>query len=283
MVRLAALIVALLCAAGAGAQTPPPAAPLPDASSLPDMPGNLRMPGADHRECGPSKWSALCPAGRWTHFSRIDLDVTAPGSFNARYEIEQAANGEMHVTYREQAGKESRGGEAVLFGAEGLAYRTRETFAEAGNIIDYMLSTPILMSRLSALLLDLGFLGPPSDVNAPQAIKASSETQYLRTDAPRKAILYGAPWSMSGTVRRAGPDKVGFSLRLQYRPVDRNGNAIPGKTETVKLDGTAYYGAPRPALPDSMDLTGWKILRVGDAAPQPAAPTLVEARRALGS
>ncbi|MFO1312685.1 MAG: hypothetical protein U1F41_11555 [Burkholderiales bacterium] len=282
MVRLAALIVALLCAAGAGAQTPPPAAPLPDASSLPDMPGNLRMPGADHRECGPSKWSALCPAGRWTHFSRIDLDVTAPGSFNARYEIEQAANGEMHVTYREQRGKELHGGEIVLFGTEGLAYRSREKFPDPANIIDYMLTTPILMSRLSALLLDLGFLGPPSEVGAPQGVKASNDSQYLRTDAPRKAVLYGAPWSMNGTVRRAGPDKVGFSLRLTYRPVDRNGNALAGKTEAIRLEGTAFFGPPRPTLPDSMDLSGWKMMRVGETAPQPSAPTLDEARRALG-
>ena len=280
MARLAALLF-VLCASTAGAQAPP-AAPLPETPSLPEMPGNLRMPGADHRECGPSKWSALCPAGRWTHFSHIDVKVTAPGGFSARYEIEQAANGEMHVTYREQNGKDSRGGEAVLFGNDGLAFRSREKFDEAGNIIDYMLSAPILMSSLSALLLDLGFLGPPADVNASQAIKASSETQYLRTDAPRKAILYGAPWSMNGTVRRAGPDKVGFTLRLQYRPVDRNGNALPGKTESVKLEGTAFFGPPRPTLPGSMDLSGWKMVRVGEGTSQASSPTLDEARRAFG-
>ncbi len=281
MARPTVLLFVLLCAASAGAQVPPAAAPLPETPSLPQVPGSLRMPGADHRECGPSKWSALCPAGRWTQFSQADIKVTAPGNFSARYELEQAANGEMHVTYREQSGKDTRGGEIVLFGIDGMAFRSREKFPDPGNIIDYMVTAPILMSRLSALLLDLGFLGPPSDVNAPQAIRASSNSQYLRTDAPRKAVLYGAPWSMTGAVRRAGPDKVGFSLRLQYRPVDRYGNAIAAKTETVRLEGTVYFGPARPALPDSMDLTGWKMMKVGDDAERPSAPTLDEARQAL--
>lgn len=280
MVRPIALACLLGCAALAGAQAPP-VAPLPDASSLPKASPSLRMPGADHRECGPSKWSALCPAGRWTGFSQIDLKVTAPEGFSARYEIEQAANGEMHVTYREQIGKGTRGGEVVLFGLDGLAYRSGEKFPEPATIVDYMTTTPILMSKLAAMLLDLGFLGPPSDVRASQAIKASNETQYLRTDAPRKAVLYGAPWTMTGTVRRAGPDKVGFALRLQFRPVDRYGNAIAGKSETVRLEGTASYGPRREALPDSMDLAGWKVMRIGEDVERPGASNLAEARKAL--
>jgi len=239
------------------------------------------MPGADHRECGPTKWSALCAAGRWTFFSRIDLRVTAP-QFRARYEIEHAANGEMNATYREEIGKKSRAGEVVLFGIDGLAYRTREKFGDPDDIIDYSLSSPIMMAQLSALLLDLGVLGPPSDVSAPQAITASSSTQYIRTSAPRQALLYGAPWNMSGTVRRTGPDKVGFNLRLRFHPVDRNGNAIASKTETVTLEGVATYAPRREALPDSMDLAGFKLIRVGGGgAPLPAAATLKAARDSL--
>jgi hypothetical protein len=236
------------------------------------------MPGADHRECGPTKWSALCPAGRWTQFSQIELRVGAPG-FTARYEIEQAANGEMHTTYREHAGKDARGGEIVLFGDDGMAYRSRDAFPDQASIVDYTLTSPILMSQLAALLLDLAVLGPPSDVNAPQAVKASSSSQYLRVQAPRKALLFGAPWNAAGTVRRVEPDKVGFTLRLAYRPVDRYGNATPGKTEVVTLEGSASYAPRRESLPDSMDLTGWKVMRVGDEAERPKARTLAEARQ----
>src|SRR5690348_744172 len=104
--RLPFFLVLAVLALGAQAQTPPPVAPLPDASALPD-PGRARLPGADHRECGPTQWSALCAAGRWALFSHMDLRVTAP-AFSARYELEPAANGELHATYREQVGKVSR-------------------------------------------------------------------------------------------------------------------------------------------------------------------------------
>jgi len=278
--HLRAFLLAAALASCACAQTPPPSAPLPDASALPTMPSNPRMPGADHRECGPSKWSALCAAGRWTFFSQIDIRVAAPG-FSARYKVEQADNGEMHATYSEQAAKDARGGEVVIFGTDGFAYRSRDKFADPGDALDGTISTPIMMSQLAALLLDLGVIGPPGDVRAQQAITAESATQYIRTAAPRAVLLYGAPWSMSGTARQAGKDKVGFNLRLRFHPVDRYGNANADKTETITLEGTVSFAPRRPTLPDSMDLTGWKVMRAGDDSRLPDAPTLREARQSL--
>jgi hypothetical protein len=275
--RLRAFLTVASLAVCAHAQTPPPVAPLPDVSALPKAPANRGLPGADHRECGPTKWSALCAEGRWTLFSHIDLGVTAPG-FSARYEIEQAENREMHATYREQIGKDSRGGEIVIFGIDGFAYRTREKFDSPGHAIDYTLSAPIMFSQLAALLLDLGVIGPPSDVTAPRTITASSATQYIRTAAPRKALLYGAPWNMTGTVRPGGGDKVGFNLRLRFHPVDRNGNAIANKTDFVTLEGTATFSPRRATLPDTMDLAGWKVMRAGDDTPVGDAASLKDAR-----
>jgi hypothetical protein len=278
--HLRAFLFATALTSCAYAQTPPPVAPLPEASALPQMPSDLRMPGADHRECGPSKWSAVCAAGRWTLFSQIDLRVAAP-RFAARYQIEQADNGEMHATYSEQVGRDARGGEVVIFGMDGFAYRSREKFADPGNALDYAISTPIMMSQLASLLLDLGVIGPPADVGSQQAITASSATQYIRTAAPRTVLLYGAPWNMRGTARRVAKDKVGFNLRLRFHPVDRYGNANADKTETITLEGTVSFAPRRATLPDSMDLTGWKVMRAGDDTPLPDAPTLRDARQSV--
>jgi len=118
-------------------------------------------------------------------------------------------------------------------------------------------------------------------VRAQQAITAESATQYIRTAAPRAVLLYGAPWSMSGTARQAGKDKVGFNLRLRFHPVDRYGNANADKTETITLEGTVSFAPRRATLPDSMDLTGWKVMRAGDDSRLPDAPTLREARQSL--
>jgi len=274
-----ALIAASLAVSLSFAQTPPPAAALPNPNALPAMPPITGLPGPDPRLCGPTKFSALCAAGRWAQFSRMDIKVSA-GGYAADYSIEQADSGEVHATYRERVAGHERGGEIILIGSEGFAYRSRENFPDPGSIIDYAMSNPIMMSQLAALLLDLGVLGPPAEVAAPQPIKATNATQYLRTAAPRAAVLYGAPWTMSGTVRRAGPDAIGFTLRLRYAPVDRYGIAVKGKTDTVTLEGTASYAPRRTTFPDSFDLVGWKIMKLD--TPFADVATLGAAREALG-
>lgn len=274
------LLWLLLAAAAAVAQTPPRVAPLPDASAVPGMPADTRLPGPDPRQCGDSKWSALCPQGRWTQFSRIDLKVSAP-EFSAHYNIEIAANGEQHTTYRERVGRTDRGGEIVIFGIEGFAYRSRDKFPDTGTaIIDYTVSSPLMMSQLAALLLDVGALVAPAEITKPATIRAENATQYIRTAAPRMAALYGPPWSLTGTVRPAGPQEIGFSLRLRYRPVDSRGAVVQGKTETVTLEGTASFAPRRPTLPDTFDLTGWKLMR-GDTALR-GVDNLADAREAAG-
>src|SRR5690242_5187648 len=85
----------------AQAQAPPRGAPLPDLSALPTAPPDLRLPGPDPRECGPTKFSALCAEGRWLQFARIAMKGAGP-KFAADYTIDQAVNGEMHATYRER-------------------------------------------------------------------------------------------------------------------------------------------------------------------------------------
>src|SRR5690242_4790878 len=230
-------LIFLFATAVAYAQAPPRAAPLPDLNALPAPPPDLRLPGTDPRQCGPTKFSALCAEGRWLQFARIAVKVSAP-RFTGDYTIDQAENGEMHATYRERIGGNARGGEIILVGSEGFAYRSRDAFPDPGSIIDYTTSNALMMAQLTALLLDLGVLGPPSEVAGPQAIKAGNATQHLRTAAPRIAVLYGAPWSMTGTVRRADRDAIAFNLRLRYVPVDRQGNVIRGKAETITLTGT---------------------------------------------
>ena len=278
---VAALALAAVLAAGAAqAQTtPPPAASLPDAGALPQAPVNARLPGVDTRECGTAKWSALCAAGRWSQYSTIDLETKTPG-FTAHYTLEQVGNGDLHATYREESRAGRRGGEALLIGAEGIAYRTRDTLPPPDTIVDYMLSAPLMMSQLAAVLLDQGALVAPAEITKPETIKAASATQYIRTAAPRLAALYGPPWTMTGTVRPADDGRLAFTLRLRFKPVDAKGVVVAGRTEVVELTGTVSYAAKRGALPPTFDLVGWKLMK-GDA-PLPGVATLDAARSSLG-
>ena len=249
-------------------------------SALPAAPANPSLPGVDSRQCGTTKWSALCAAGRWAQFAALDLTVKTAG-FTGTYQVEIAANGEMHVTYREDAHGTRRSGEGVLFGIDGIAYRTRDALPPADAVIDYVFSSPLMMGKLVAVLLDQGVLEAPAEVTAPRSIRAGSTTQFIRADAPRLATLYGPPWSMTGTVKPAGDGRVAFALALRYRPVDAKGVPVAGKTDTLQLDGTVSFAPPRPQLPDTMDVVGWKVMKRD--APVAGVATLAEARAAVGN
>lgn len=277
MLLAAAGCAVALTALGQGT-TPPPVADLPGAGKM-SAPADTRLPGPDPRQCGTSKYAALCAVGRWSQFSKMDLHVKV-AAFTGDYAIEAAGNGDRHATYREEVAGHRRGGEVVLIGEEGIAYRTRDKLPEPDDIIDYLLSTPIMMSKLAALLLDMGVLGPPADVANSRAIAAESQTQYIRAEAPRTATLYGPPWRMTGTVQRMNDDRIAFTLRLRFRPVDAKGRLIAGKTEAIELAGTVSYAPPRPVFSETMDLTGWSLMK--DTTPMERVTTLGEARKALG-
>ncbi|MCC7326224.1 MAG: hypothetical protein IT521_05410 [Burkholderiales bacterium] len=275
----AAMALAAVLATGTvGAQRAPPTTS-PGTSALPSAPVDTRLPGIDPRQCGTSRWSALCAEGRWSQFASIVVRVKTTG-FSAEYVLEQAGNGELHATYREEAKGSSRGGEILLLGTDGIAYRTRDPLPPPDAIIDYMLSSALMMSKLVAVLLDQGALVGPSEVTATLPIKAGSTTQYLRTDAPRIAALYGPPWTMTGTLHPAGDRKLDYALRLVFRPVDGKGAATPGGSEAIALEGSVSFTERRPAFPESFDLVGWKFMKV--ETPLPAVRTLGEARRSLG-
>ena len=258
---------------------PPPVADLPPAARLPG-PGTTGLPGIDPRQCGPTPHSALCARGRWTLFSSIDMRVTAPG-FTAAYTMEIAANNEVHATYRETSRGTTRGGEVVLVGMDGVAFRTKEKFPDGAPVLDIMISTPIMTAQLVALLLDLGVIGPPADVTAPRPIQASSATRFIRTEAPSAAMLYGPPWRMSGTVRPgATKDDVAWSLKLAYRPVDGKGKLVSGRTDSISIEGRTSFAPRRATLPDSFDLTGFTVLR--DDRKIAAQSTVGDARKAIG-
>jgi hypothetical protein len=91
--------------------------------------------------------------------------------------------------------------------------------------------------------------------------------------------VYGAPWTLSGTVRAAGKGEIAFNLTLRYRRVGRSGVAEATDAAPLKLQGTLSYAARRTRLPDSFDIDGWRIVRQGTV--RDGVATLGELRRAL--
>jgi hypothetical protein len=271
---------ALLALSPASAQSGASSAnALPGLSALPKAPADVRLPGVDQRECGTSKHAALCAMGRWAKFARMDVKLTA-GAFSGVYTMEKPASGEVLTTYAERMPRGRRGGEVLLVSDDAFAYRTREKLPSDADLLDYMLGAPNMATQLVAVLLDQGVLEAPSDVTQPRTISAESSTQFLRTETPNTAALYGPPWRMTGTVKPAEDGRLAFALRLTFRPVDARGRVDRTRTETLDLAGTVSYGDPRAAMSDTFDLVGWKLVRDGNELP--AVATLKDARTSVG-
>ncbi len=262
--------------ASPGASAP---AGFPGAAMLPKAPADTRLPGPNPRHCGTTRWSALCAEGRWSRFSRMQVALKAPG-FAGEYSMEQPENNDVHTTYREQAGTTRRGGEVLFVNDEAFAYRSRDRFHSPETMLDELMSTPILVTQLAALLLDQGALVGPDEITKPLAISARNTTQFLRTEAPNVAALFGPPWAMTGSVAPAPEGGLAFRLRLTHRPVDGKGRLLADKRDTVELNGTVFYDERRKAMSETFDLVGWKLIfRNSEMDP---VKTLGEARQAVG-
>ncbi len=277
-------LLALVSSGAALAQGLPPSSSaassgLPGAAPLADLPTDHRLPGPDPRQCGATRYSALCAEGRWSDFARMRVEMKAPG-FVGVYSMEQPENRDVHTTYSETHGKKRRGGEVVFVNEDTFAYRSRDKFAATETTLDELMSSPILVTQLASLLLDLGALVGPAEITEPRAITARNATQYLRTEAPGMAALFGPPWEMTGSVRPGENGDLSFRLRLSHRPVDGRGRLQAGKRDVIELIGTVNHTDRRKRMSDTFDLVGWKLVKAGNEL-EPV-KTMEEARQAAG-
>jgi hypothetical protein len=283
MRRLIARVGAVCALAGPGAHAlaqtlPPPGAP--GASALPPAASNLQLPGVDPRQCGSSKWSALCAEGRWARFAQIRLDVRV-GAFSGTYTVEHTGSGEVHGTSLERMDGKLQAGEAVVVGEDAFAFRSRRAATSPDDMLDQIMTSPIVFSDLVAILLEAALPEGPDSITRSHAAKASNPSQFILTQAPGGAALYGAPWNVAGNVRRTDAGTLAFDLEFRFRPVDEAGRASKSKTDTARLTGSVRYADMRERLPDSFDLVGWKLVRAGTLLGD--VKTLAEARQAAGA
>ncbi len=203
------------------------------------------------------------------------------GSFSGTYTIEHTSVGEVHATTRETMDRKVQAGEAVVVGEDAFAYRSRNASARPEDMLDQIMTSPIVFSDLVAILLEAGLPEGPASLKRVQALKAQNATQFILTQAPAAAVLYGAPWNASGDVRAVEGHGIAFDLTFRFRPVDTAGRVSTTTTQTARLTGEASYADLRARLPESFDLVGWKLVRSGTVLG--AVATLGEARHVTGT
>jgi hypothetical protein len=232
----------------------------------------------DIRACGPAPHGAWCADGPWSKFASMDFMVSA-GNFKADYVVRVPAGGDLYARYDEKRGGKRRKGEILVVGDRAIAFLTGDERDESREIDTQMLSAPLMLSQLVSVLLQTGAPGGEKTFAQTRQVSVQETTRFVLTGVPGAAALYGPPWSVTGTVRRAAPGKVDFSLRFRFTLVDATGAIVPGKTETIALSGTATYPAKREGFPDSFSLAGWQLQQNG--ADLPEMPTLGAMRQFL--
>jgi hypothetical protein len=240
----------------------------------------MQLPGVDPRQCGTSKHAALCAEGRWARFAHLKLDVRV-GAFTGTYTLEHTGSGEVHGTSLERMDGKTQAGEAVVVGEDSFAFRSRRTAANPDDMLDQILTSPLVFSELVAILVEAALPEGPESIVRTHAVKAGEASRFILTQAPGGTVLYGPPWTVTGSMRKGDADTLAFELEFRFRPVDEAGRAARSGTETARLSGAVRYAALRERLPDTFDLVGWKLVRAGAVLGD--AKTLGEARQMAGA
>lgn len=240
---------------------------------------SAQRPGAQPpAECGPPPDGAICVTGPWQEFARADVATTS-GAIVGRFMLAYPAGREIHARFDISGSGSTQGAEVIaLANNETIAARVPDAWQGDAAAL---LGPPALTAQLAASLLELALPDGPGSVVAARTVKLAEPHRYLLTATPTQRAAYGAPWTLSGSVRPGKRGEVAFTLTLRYRRVGNSGIADAADAPPLKLVGTLAYAARRSRLPDAFDIAGWRVTLGGDTIDGYA--TLGELRRAAKS
>ncbi len=235
-----------------------------------------QAPAVPPAACGPPPDGAICAMGAWFDFARLDATTTT-GAIVGRFVLQLPAGQEIYAKFHIVAPDGTRGAELVVIGtAETVAANVPPQFE--GDPVS-LLGPPMLTGQLVAGLLQVAVPEGPAALKGSRSVRLTEPRRYVVTATPASRAVYGAPWSLSGTVRAVGKGEIAFDVTLRYRRVGRSGVADVNDAAPLKLEGRLSYPAQRSRLPDSLDLDGWRIVRAGSV--RDGVATLGELRRAV--
>ena len=131
----------------------------------------------------------------------------------------------------------------------GRAMLMKDVQHETGYEID-ALDGPVLMHQLVITLLDQAFPKGPSSVSGSFPIRIAQKTRPIRIATQSADGLIEAPWTLTGTARRAD-GRIGYDLQL----------AFTAENSERKLAFTGFWQKAPLATPldDRMSLAGWTV------------------------
>lgn len=195
-------------------------------------------------DCRHQTTGDICGAGSpWSSFTQFRVDLRGndhsgattmmmhgPGDFSVHIEDAPKTRGTIIVL----------GGRAMLM---------KDVQHESGYEID-ALDGPVLMHQLVMTLLDQAFPNGPTSVGASVPIRIVQKERAIRISTPSAGGRLQAPWTLTGTARRAG-DRIEYDLQFVF--------TAEQSTKSLGFTGFWEKAPAAPSLDDHMSLDGWIV------------------------
>ena len=249
----------------------PPLPAIALAAALAAAPPALAAPSAT---CGPPPDGAICASGPWAEFGAMTV-YAVQGESRSRYEIVLGEGRDIKVALTENNPSYKGRADALLIDGSVLVTRSDRGLPNRGQ---ELLSDPLLAAQEVATLLHAALPKGPKSVTASTKVNASGK-RFVVASTPTATTIYGPPWKVEGTIAPAGKDGYSYDLTFTARVGTPDGT-VQQRELVTRYSGRVSFPVPRPRIPDSTSLAGWKF-DLPNAEGQGFA-TLGEARRAMG-
>jgi len=204
--------------------------------------------GADQDICAAaSPWQGA-------HAADLRLQWSEPRDY-MRWTFTFASDQDLLIETESREGDEVERGKIMLVG--GRAMLTQGLELEPQYAIDAM-DSPILMYDLVISLLDQAIPEGPEHLLGERSVAITETNRAIRVATPSASGRYEAPWTASGTIRRADAVTVAYSMSFTFDVEDQ--------PQTIMLDGTWRKGAQAPVLDEHMNIEGWTLYGLGAKA-----------------
>lgn len=172
----------------------------------------------------------------------------------ASWEFTFAGDNDVLITTETHQGKEQTRGTILL--VSGQAMLTKGLSLERGYEID-ALDTPVLMYQLVVSLLSQAAPEGPEKLEASRKVHLAEPKRGIQIATQSASGRFPPPWTLSGSINKAGPRSFDYSLVFTY-PADDS-----GKKTTIALSGVWKKDPTPPALQDGMSIEGWSLHTIG--------------------
>ena len=217
----------------------------------------------------PATDAEIRPETRWSDSSHVLLNVTFPGDYHAKWDVDRHPGGDLFVRSDLAVPDQQVSGELVLVERRAVLSRGFGKYkAEAASSLD----AAALMLQLALRLLERVEPGGPTSVDQAKTLELKEELHPILLDSGNAAGGFQPPWNVHAELAPAGSDGRRFDIGFTFTAVGEQGS----QKGSMRLRGRADFSSRVFPLRGESGLGEWQL-----DWRDPDDPAAVEASRAM--